>query len=254
MDIAKAILAEAETRRDGRSPFLLAIDGRCAAGKTTLAAQLARLSGCTVVPMDHFFLRPEQRTEERFLEPGGNVDRERFSPRCCCRCARENPFPTVRSTVTRFRLPHPSRFPRRHCMSLKARTPATPRCGSSTTLRCFSMLAPMSSCAASARVTERMTRGALPSDGSRWRSATSARWTCAGTALSIIFPNSGKERSLRRPRKLFSGRSFLSPPAGPERRPVCAIFPHEERKKRRNREVSALLNCLRSEQAAISAC
>lgn len=78
MDIAKAILAEAETRRDGRSPFLLAIDGRCAAGKTTLAAQLARLSGCTVVPMDHFFLRPEQRTEERFLEPGGNIDRERF--------------------------------------------------------------------------------------------------------------------------------------------------------------------------------
>ena len=28
--------------------------------------------------MDHFFLRPEQRTEERFAEPGGNVDRERF--------------------------------------------------------------------------------------------------------------------------------------------------------------------------------
>ena len=78
VDIAKAILAEAETRRDGRSPFLLAIDGRCAAGKSTLARELSRLSGCTVVPMDHFFLRPEQRTEERFAEPGGNVDRERF--------------------------------------------------------------------------------------------------------------------------------------------------------------------------------
>ena len=34
--------------------------------------------GCTVIPMDHFFLRPEQRTEARFAEPGGNVDRERF--------------------------------------------------------------------------------------------------------------------------------------------------------------------------------
>ena len=28
--------------------------------------------------MDDFFLRPEQRTEARFTQPGGNVDRERF--------------------------------------------------------------------------------------------------------------------------------------------------------------------------------
>ena len=28
--------------------------------------------------MDDFFLRPEQRTEERLKEVGGNVDRERF--------------------------------------------------------------------------------------------------------------------------------------------------------------------------------
>ena len=28
--------------------------------------------------MDDFFLRPEQRTPERFSESGGNVDRERF--------------------------------------------------------------------------------------------------------------------------------------------------------------------------------
>lgn len=28
--------------------------------------------------MDDFFLRPEQRTEARFAQPGGNVDRERF--------------------------------------------------------------------------------------------------------------------------------------------------------------------------------
>lgn len=28
--------------------------------------------------MDHFFLRPEQRTEERLKTPGGNVDYERF--------------------------------------------------------------------------------------------------------------------------------------------------------------------------------
>lgn len=31
-----------------------------------------------VFHMDDFFLRPEQRTEARFAQPGGNVDRERF--------------------------------------------------------------------------------------------------------------------------------------------------------------------------------
>ncbi len=77
-DIAGAILSEIERRQDGSAPFLLAVDGRCAAGKSTLARELAQRSGCAVIPMDHFFLRPEQRTEARFAEPGGNVDRERF--------------------------------------------------------------------------------------------------------------------------------------------------------------------------------
>lgn len=77
-DIAGAILSEIERQQEGRAPFLLAVDGRCAAGKSTLARELAQRSGCAVIPMDHFFLRPEQRTEARFAEPGGNVDRERF--------------------------------------------------------------------------------------------------------------------------------------------------------------------------------
>lgn len=58
--------------------FLIAIDGRCAAGKTTLAAQLQERTGCNVIHMDDFFLRPEQQTKERLLQPGGNVDWERF--------------------------------------------------------------------------------------------------------------------------------------------------------------------------------
>lgn len=59
-------------------PLIVGIDGRCAAGKTTLAAALSGKIGCAVFRMDDFFLRPEQRTEERFAEAGGNVDRERF--------------------------------------------------------------------------------------------------------------------------------------------------------------------------------
>ena len=58
---------------------LVAIDGNCAAGKTTLAAGLAECYDCNVFHMDDFFLRPEQRTPERFAQPGGNVDYERFA-------------------------------------------------------------------------------------------------------------------------------------------------------------------------------
>ena len=56
----------------------VAIDGKCTSGKTTLAAKLADIYDCNVFHMDDFFLRPEQRTPERFAEVGGNVDYERF--------------------------------------------------------------------------------------------------------------------------------------------------------------------------------
>lgn len=61
-----------------KSRILVAIDGRSAAGKTTLAEQLEEELDCTVIHMDDFFLRPEQRTAQRLEEPGGNVDYERF--------------------------------------------------------------------------------------------------------------------------------------------------------------------------------
>ena len=57
---------------------IVAIDGPCTSGKTTLAAKFAEIYDCNVFHMDDFFLRPEQRTPERFAELGGNVDYERF--------------------------------------------------------------------------------------------------------------------------------------------------------------------------------
>ena len=61
-----------------KDTLTLAIDGGCAGGKSTLAKLLEEVYGATVFHMDDFFLRPEQRTKERYLEVGGNVDRERF--------------------------------------------------------------------------------------------------------------------------------------------------------------------------------
>lgn len=57
---------------------VVAIDGRCGSGKSTLAACLSERLGAPVVPMDHFFLQPSQRTQERLSKPGENIDHERF--------------------------------------------------------------------------------------------------------------------------------------------------------------------------------
>ena len=56
----------------------VAIDGGAGSGKTTLASMLAERYGASVIHMDDFFLRPQQRTAERLAEPGGNFDRERM--------------------------------------------------------------------------------------------------------------------------------------------------------------------------------
>lgn len=72
------LFRELERLRDRGKRTIVAIEGRCASGKSTLAAKIKKRLGLPVVHMDHFFLRPEQRTGERYAQPGGNIDHERF--------------------------------------------------------------------------------------------------------------------------------------------------------------------------------
>ena len=75
METIRKKIDELLTQKD---MVVVAIDGKCTSGKTTLASKLAQIYDCNVFHMDDFFLRPEQRTPERFAEIGGNVDYERF--------------------------------------------------------------------------------------------------------------------------------------------------------------------------------
>lgn len=61
-----------------KEPVLVAIDGVCGGGKTMLGEWIAMQYDCNLFHMDDFFLRKEQRTKERYEQPGGNVDYERF--------------------------------------------------------------------------------------------------------------------------------------------------------------------------------
>ena len=57
---------------------LIAIDGNCCAGKTTLSQRLGSLLDANVVHLDDYFLQPHMRSPQRLSQPGGNVDAERF--------------------------------------------------------------------------------------------------------------------------------------------------------------------------------
>ncbi len=72
------LLQKIEQLLEKKKYVVAAIDGPAASGKTTLAKLLKDIYACPVISMDHFFLRPEQRTKERLQEAGGNVDYERF--------------------------------------------------------------------------------------------------------------------------------------------------------------------------------
>ncbi len=58
--------------------IVIAVDGHCASGKTTLAHELADRFNAQIIHMDDFFLPPDMRTEKRLSQAGGNVHYERF--------------------------------------------------------------------------------------------------------------------------------------------------------------------------------
>ena len=74
-------------------PRIIAIDGRSAAGKSSLAHRLQKaLPESSLLHMDQFFLQPQQRTPQRLAQPGGNVDYERFRDQVLLPLTQGRPF------------------------------------------------------------------------------------------------------------------------------------------------------------------
>lgn len=59
-------------------PAVLAIDGRCGSGKTTLAALVAQLCDCNVFHADDFYLPVSRRAANWREVPAGNMDLDRL--------------------------------------------------------------------------------------------------------------------------------------------------------------------------------
>lgn len=93
---ALPIITAIQQRLAQAGRVILALDGDCGGGKTTLAALIAPLYQAPVIPMDDFFLPENLRTAERLAEPGGNVHFERFQTEVLERLSHETPFSYAR--------------------------------------------------------------------------------------------------------------------------------------------------------------
>ncbi|MBQ4627225.1 MAG: AAA family ATPase [Clostridia bacterium] len=71
---------------------VIAIDGCCASGKTTLAKKLADEFNMQIIHMDDFFLPFDMRSSERLNAAGGNVHYERFAKEVCGGIMNKKPF------------------------------------------------------------------------------------------------------------------------------------------------------------------
>ena len=91
-EIYTELFNEIESLMKTKSSVSIAIDGGAASGKTTLAKILSEKYHAPIIHMDDFFLRPEQRTPERFAEAGGNLDRERFSEEVVAHIRKQESF------------------------------------------------------------------------------------------------------------------------------------------------------------------
>ena len=93
-DLMKEMLKyieEYQQKHTGKQ-VVIAIDGMCGAGKSTIAQMLHDKLGGNLFHMDDFFLQPYQRTSERLAEIGGNVDYERFRSEVLDKLSGEDEF------------------------------------------------------------------------------------------------------------------------------------------------------------------
>lgn len=77
---------------EANEKVVVAIEGSCASGKTTLAKEFSEEFDCNIIHMDDFFLPFEKRTPERLSEIGGNIDYERFSEEIVRNIRQDPPF------------------------------------------------------------------------------------------------------------------------------------------------------------------
>ena len=77
-------LAAMEQALAGGGPVIIAVDGRCGSGKTTLAALASSELGLSVAHMDDFYLPHGRRVPDWRTTPCANMDFDRLREQVLC--------------------------------------------------------------------------------------------------------------------------------------------------------------------------
>lgn len=78
------VLKEIDQLVRKRNFAVIAIDGRCGSGKTSLANLIGTIFPCNILHMDEFYLPLEQREKNWIEIPAGNMDLKRFLREVLC--------------------------------------------------------------------------------------------------------------------------------------------------------------------------
>ena len=185
-DFARALplFARIDRLTAERSRVLVAIEGGSASGKTTLGELLQNVYGCPVFHMDDFFLRPEQRTEARYAQPGGNVDRERFLEEVLIPLREGRSVDYRRFDCATLPSPRRSGLRREHSTLSRARTPCTPTLRRTTIYPFFCRFRQKNSASASSNGMRPRMQSSFSTAGSLSSSAISTRSMCGTAAIS----------------------------------------------------------------------
>lgn len=76
--VLSIISARISSLLESEERVIIAIDGRCASGKSTLTSQLADYFDCNIIHTDDFVLQSHQRNEHTLCSIGGNIDIDRL--------------------------------------------------------------------------------------------------------------------------------------------------------------------------------
>lgn len=84
--------AELENYIKAHKSCIIAIDGKCGSGKSTIGNYLAARYNTALIHMDDFYLPLKLRTKTRLTVPGGNVHYERFFDEVISKLQSKEPF------------------------------------------------------------------------------------------------------------------------------------------------------------------
>ena len=153
------------SRLDLARQQIIALDGRCASGKTTLADDLTAVCGAAVIHMDDFFLPPELRTEARLQTPGGNVHYERFADEVLPGLKSGDAFAYGKFDCSLVALNGQQSIPKSSIYMVEGAYSCHPALGDYMTLRAFSDIAPA---AQQQRILARNGKAGLENFNARW--------------------------------------------------------------------------------------